>query len=267
MFEILFIFFTFFQGYAFGTQAKNCIIGIMPACDITIEGGLEYGKTAGLTNIFNIILAQDKPELVTAGQIKSGYFDQNDLDSGTLSCKDSELSHPKIKTQVFDQNEIKQLLVFHKDRNNHKYFKLVDISKITNKTPSNILPVGEGGTNTAIIAEGDSQAGDFNGLKQIIETLRGCDTNLGTIVADGTVKSYSPNIASNQGASPSGGVLADAVKQWKQKCDKLKGKAHETCGKDAYASLDKIRTELEKLKSPSDPLVLGKAAPSLTPQR
>ncbi|MEQ1638263.1 MAG: hypothetical protein ABL903_16405 [Methylococcales bacterium] len=77
------------------------------------------------------------------------------------------------------------------------FFKLVDISKVKDKSWKNILPTSEGGYNQNIIAQSESVGGDVSGIEEIMKSISGCDQTTGALTYYQT-QSVKPQVAESQ---------------------------------------------------------------------
>ncbi|NOU21090.1 MAG: hypothetical protein HOO93_04745 [Methyloglobulus sp.] len=230
-------------------SASSCRIGIVPFCNLRLSEPIVDGSQANIgVTLYNVLYNKNKT-WADARLMIPMYFDPEDIDKGKPKCVQGGLAHPSIVSQALTKpgEEIKQLLVFEENGLNYSY-TLIDISNLKDKSITNVLPPSLGGNNSAdnVIASGVSTGNDYDALKAIVNTFTGCNTANGTIIAN-RMNSYPPNLASNQGTASHDKILEDATNEWYQKCIKFNGSAQDKCRKDAFASLTKIKKEMDKL--------------------
>lgn len=230
-------------------NASSCRIGIVPFCNFKLSNPIDDGRSSNIGVTLKTVLSNKNPNWTASQLMIPMYFDDYDLDKGKEQCSRSGFPHASILPQSLTKSgeEIQQLLIFERNGQNYSY-TLVDISNLPNKTLNEILPTSLGGSNKLanIIASGSSVGNDVDALVAIVSTFTGCNTANGTIIAN-RMNSYPPNLASNQGTTSHDKFLEDTTNEWYQKCIKLNGSAQDKCRKDAFASLTKIKKEMDKL--------------------
>jgi len=241
----------FFAIKSTSVQAVSCRIPVLPLCGSSSMDPYNLGRAANIAGSLNTQIGFENPSWTETEAIIPTYFEDSDLES-VSQCKPGGLAYPAIKSQVLtNPDRPKGQILIVTDNGRNPSFILVDISKLTRKSLSDILPKKLGGTNSDmnIIASGTGYGNDVDGLRAIVKTFKGCNTNDGTIIVANRNNVIEPSHESAAGGLSSDNILSVARDKWVQKCSRLNGAELKSCQAKAISSLVKIKEELDKLNN------------------